>query len=55
MAGELEQTSTFIFAVLMIASQILDDGRRHALRVYQDQKTKAVRFQSSVLKGERDK
>ncbi|KAJ5590774.1 hypothetical protein N7450_004746 [Penicillium hetheringtonii] len=37
------------------SGQILDDGRRHALRVYRDRKTQAVRFQSSVYRGERDK
>ncbi|KAJ5749655.1 hypothetical protein N7533_006683 [Penicillium manginii] len=35
--------------------QILDDSQRRALRVYRDKKTKAVRFQSSVLGGETDK
>jgi hypothetical protein len=41
--------------MLTNSSQILDDSQRRALRVYRDKKTKAVRFQSSVLGGETDK
>lgn len=38
--------------MVMLISQIIDDNFLHALRVYRDRDTKAVRLQASVHRGE---
>lgn len=55
-AGEwiLKSSPTHQRHYLIDDSQIVDDDYPHALRVYRDKTTKAVRLQASVHKGEMD-
>jgi hypothetical protein len=37
---------------LTLLSQIMDDNFLHALRVFRDKNSKAIRLQASVIRGE---